>query len=180
MATPTPQYAGHTSKQTHKLLSLDIVHQGRYSGGMHLQNVPLGPPPQVGTQDHIHKAHPGHPSLCPPYAQVTAQTHTGPAKRLCVRKGRCMYPPLGGFPEPGDREECGREPLPPKARRMRTHCLGNILHGVRPQPAHYRARGGGGGAPTSQAGLTQGRRMRGEGTAVQVALLRTPPPPAPV
>lgn len=105
----------------------------------------------------------------------------GPARWLCVHKGRCMHPPLWGFPEPGDREERGREPPAPKAKctfvRTRTHCLGNILHGVRPQPAPFQSKGRGRGRAHSQAGLTQGRGMRGEGTAAQVALLRSWNPP---
>lgn len=100
-----------------------------------------------------------------------------PARWLCVHKGRCLYPPLWGFPEPRDREERGREPPTPKAKctfvRMRTHCLGNILHGVRPQPAPFQSKGRGWWRAHNQAGLTQGRGMRGEGTAGQVALLRS-------
>lgn len=62
--------------------------------------------------------------------------------------------------------------------RMRMHCLGNILHGVRPQPAPFQNKGRGRGRAHSQAGLTQGRGMRGEGRAAQVASLRNWNPPS--
>lgn len=71
----------------------------------------------------------------------------------------------------------GDGPPPPKAMctfvHMRTHCLGNILHGVRSQPAPFQNKGRALGRAHSQAGLTQGRGMRGEGTAAQVASLRS-------
>lgn len=43
----------------------------------------------------------------------------GSARWLCVHEGRYLYPPLWGFPEPGDRKEWGRKPQLP---RPRAHC----------------------------------------------------------
>lgn len=60
---------------------------------------------------------------------------------------------------------------------MCSHCPGNILFGVRPQPAPFQSKGRGWWHAHSQAGLTQGRGMRGAGTAAQVALLRSWNPP---
>lgn len=85
-----------------------------------------------------------------------------------------MYPWLCGPPVPGKSGIGQGAPAPPRPRapvRMRTHCLGNILHGVRPQPAPFQSKGRGLRRAHSQAGLTQGRGMKGEGTAAQVALL---------
>lgn len=132
---------------------------------LHLQNVPLGPPTHRTTSTKHTQA-----TLVRVLTQEQDRRLTkGPARWLCVHKGRCMYPPLWGFPELGDREERGREPPTPKAKgtfvRMRTHCLGNILHGVRPQPAPFQSKGRGWWRAHSQAGLTQGRGMTGGGNS---------------
>lgn len=149
-------------------VSSDPVHQWS-QGGTHLQNAPLRPPPPPSpppsghSQDHIHKAFSGHPSLCPPHVRSGLQRlMQGPARWLCVHDSRCMSTPLWGFPEPGDRRMGEGAPASKAIYtfvRMRMHCLGNILHGVRPQPAPFQNKGRGRWRAHIQAGLTQGRGM---------------------
>lgn len=123
-----------------------------------------------------------HPQSIPRAPEPRSSSHTADSHR--AQPGGCVYTKAGActhysgaFLSSRDREERRREPPTPKAKctfvRMRTHCFGNILHGVRPQPAPFQSKGRGWWRAHSQAGLTQGRGMRGEGTAAQVALLRS-------
>lgn len=143
---------------------------GRY-GDVHLYGVPLGPPPKVELRSTPTKHTQARPS------SSTKQLYTGPTTWLYVQEDKRVYPPPRGFP---GAKETGRNqrgspcapPMPLHTLRMRTHCLGNILHGVRPQPAPFQSSGWG-WRTHRPASLTQGRGMREEGTAVQVALLRS-------
>lgn len=109
----TPPMKGTPGSTQAQFGSSDLVHQQRFS----VQGPPKCPtatPPGACSQDHIHKAHPGHLIQVLLIHEQACRLTQGPARWLCVHKGRCMYPPLWGFPEPRDREEKGREPQPPR------------------------------------------------------------------
>lgn len=167
----TSQDAGHTRKHTCRL---------RYSapaemGGTHLPSGPRGPLPQTGTLTTTSTKH-THASLV---HVLRTHSHCPDSHRallgVCVytRAGACTHH-SGAFLSLGTgKTKWGREPplrAPrPRTVRMRTHYLGNILCRVRPQPAPFQSKGRGLRRAHSQAGLIQGRGMKGEGPAAQVA-----------
>lgn len=58
----------------------------------HLHNVTGATLTGGHSQDHVHKAHPGHASPCPPHARV-------PLHRLSrALPGGCMYTKVGALP----------------------------------------------------------------------------------
>lgn len=87
-----------------------------------------------------------------------------------------MYHHSGAFLSLGTGRNDGGSPLLSKATCGCVHVytsLGNILHRVRPQPVLFQSKGRGLRRTHSQAGLTQERGMKGEGSAAQVASLRS-------
>lgn len=146
--TPDPRHAPKM-QGTPGNTSADTVHQQRCAARTS-KMPPLGPPHRRAPHKHIHKA---HPCLSKP-----REHHCTDSCRALL--GGCLYTKTGtcirgsgGPPEPGNKEEWGRSPCPPRPRapvRKRTHCLGNMLHGVRPQPAPFQSKGRGLCAPIAR------------------------------
>lgn len=119
---------------------------------------------------------PLQPTPCSP----TGRTAADPLGACQVaQESRCEYLLPRGFPEPGDRDK-GLSPSLPSHTHLCAcaHILlatSSIGWGL--NLPHSRTRGGG-GAPTSEQAWLRGEEWVGEGTAGQVALLRSWHPPA--
>ena len=148
----------------------DTVHQQRCAARTSKMSH-WGHPHRRAPHKYIHKAHPRLLTPC--------EHHCTDSRRALL--GGCLYTKAGtrihgsgALLSLGTGRNGAGSPRPSKATCTcaQAHTLPwQHPHGVRPQPAPFQSKGRGLWRTHSQAGLTQGRGLKGEGTAAQVALL---------
>lgn len=112
----------------------------------HTSQMSTGANPTGGcSQDYIHKAHQSYPSPRPLHTRAGCRLTRPCQLAVCMKVGVWTHH-SGAFLILETGRNGGGKPSPQghtNIVRMCTHCPGNILHGVRPQPAPFQSKGRG-------------------------------------